>query len=606
MTEKQDPPSGLLSKVVRFVRNPTVSWTDLDAIDADRQGDYSKQVLKERIERSRDNDLVRRREFDQLRKLRQRGFKPGPQAEDPAARPSFFHSSLTAPGNRAGTLKKIDEIEAQMSQQWWKTEGAKRPAAASAAQPDASKWSKTPTSQHGPAVPPPPREVVEALKIQDANHARLRTQDTLHPSPAGGDRVGTAERIKAEPSLGHAQPLPGAGPAPAAPVQVAPMQAAPVQVAPMPVAPLAVQPAFVHHPDLEEAAIRFANGDYVGAESSLKEVLEQHAKDEPAQLLELWRTLFDLYRATGQHDAFEVAGIQFAAQFDRSPPLWFSMPEQLGLESTGSGAVAGRVQREFSWNAPPTITVPTLTALQAAMGRAAPPWKFTWSRVSAIDADALLALAKKFTQWADQTDPVAFIGADQLLALLEARTPSGDRQQNQAWWHLRMAALRLMGQPDEFEMVALDYCVTYEVSPPSWMPAKCPYQDDSDAARTVAMSGDAGVAQASGESPSPSPAGQTPEPPEAVVDGLVGVIEGDPNTALDEVVAQTSSYAVLRVPCERLVRIDFSAAGAVLNWAAEQKSDGRVVEFVQLHRLVAAFFNLVGIGEYGTIVVRKD
>jgi hypothetical protein len=40
----------------------------------------------------------------------------------PAAAPSFFQSSMPSkPDDRATTLKKIDEIEAQMSMQWWKT-----------------------------------------------------------------------------------------------------------------------------------------------------------------------------------------------------------------------------------------------------------------------------------------------------------------------------------------------------------------------------------------------------------------------------------------------------------------------------------------------------
>ena len=54
--------------MVRFVRNPTVNWTELDSIQEDKESQYSKQMLKEMIERKRRNDFVRRREFDQLRK----------------------------------------------------------------------------------------------------------------------------------------------------------------------------------------------------------------------------------------------------------------------------------------------------------------------------------------------------------------------------------------------------------------------------------------------------------------------------------------------------------------------------------------------------------
>ena len=78
--------SGLLSKVVRFVRNPTTNWSDLDQQDGDRDSGYSKQALKEMIERKRRNDFVRRREFDQLRKLRRREALQGQRTEDPTAR----------------------------------------------------------------------------------------------------------------------------------------------------------------------------------------------------------------------------------------------------------------------------------------------------------------------------------------------------------------------------------------------------------------------------------------------------------------------------------------------------------------------------------------
>ena len=68
----KDENAGLLSKVVKFVRNPTTNWSDLDQQEADRESNYSKQMLKEMIERKRRNDFVRKREFDMLRKMRRR------------------------------------------------------------------------------------------------------------------------------------------------------------------------------------------------------------------------------------------------------------------------------------------------------------------------------------------------------------------------------------------------------------------------------------------------------------------------------------------------------------------------------------------------------
>jgi hypothetical protein len=69
---------------------------------------------------SQRNDFVRRREFDMLRKLRQR--EAAAHAFEATVTPSSFNinSSSEKSEGRALTLKKIDEIEEQMSQQWWK------------------------------------------------------------------------------------------------------------------------------------------------------------------------------------------------------------------------------------------------------------------------------------------------------------------------------------------------------------------------------------------------------------------------------------------------------------------------------------------------------
>jgi hypothetical protein len=83
---------------------------------------------------------------------------------------------------------------------------------------------------------------------------------------------------------------------------------------------------FAHDPELEEASIRFANGDDKGAEAGLLEVLGP--KGSRVGHDETWLTLFDLYRATGQQDRFESAAIEFAGRFGRSAPQWFSIPKR--------------------------------------------------------------------------------------------------------------------------------------------------------------------------------------------------------------------------------------------------------------------------------------
>ena len=591
MSKEETPPAGgLLSKMVRFVRNPTVQWTELDSLTEDRESQYSKQMLKEMIERKRRNDFVRRREFDQLRKLRQREVLQGHRTEDASNRPSLFQSSMASPDERAVTLKKIDEIEAQMSQQWWK-----------------SKQSGNEAGETMPLTMPPGE-----------------TQPVSGPdTQAAADARAFAPTVPAT----LASPLAAASAAPTAPSPVAPLfandsmalgrfggvdaalQAEPEvhpsfsPTVPGGVAPVVVQlERFVHEPDLEEAAIRYANGDHEGAESGLLQVLEQHRQDDPEQQLELWMTLFDLYRATGQQDRFESLAIDFAAQYSRSAPLWFSLPDQLGVQVSSSdeaGDAPGR--REFSWNAPQRLAVSSVAALQASVERAASPWTLAWSRIAGIDDAAVPLLADLFTRWADKQGQFVFSGVDRLETLLEIMTQSGDRTSGTEWWRLRMSALRLMGRPDEFELVALDYCVTFEVSPPSWVAPKCGYSDDNASASAQPQANERDMlASDFGELTLPPPIDNGP----AAL--LSGVIEGDAVPLLQPLQELVKPGVPLVIACDKLMRIDFAAAGSVLNWAADLQSQGHVVHFQNLHRLIAVFFNVIGINEHAWVIPRKN
>lgn len=597
---KEDPPGSLLSKMARFVRNPTVNWAELDSIDEDRESQYSKQMLKEMIERKRRNDFVRRREFDQLRKLRQREALQGQRIEDPTARPSFFQSSFSPqPGDRAGTLKKIDEIEAQMSQQWWKGGAPGAPAAAVAVAASAG----APAADLD--MPPPVRPPLAQEDPVRHAHAFAPTE------PAGlADRLGLQQAAPGAAAAG-AEPLlfkgdswgaasAGAPLAPPAPLAGPPLADASAPAAAWRRGEPEAAPEFVHDPDLEEAAIRFANGDHAGAEAALREVLALHAGDAPAQQLEIWMTLFDLYRATGDHESFDALAIDFAASFHRSAPLWFSLPELVGAEASAPpGAPVAPLAREFKWSAPPTLGLQSVAALQASVQRAAGPCVLTWSRLQTIEPPAVAALADLFGQWADQTVQLVFQGVGSLLGVLQQLTPSGDRAAEPQGWRLHMAALRLMNRPEEFELVALDYCVTYEVSPPSWAPPRCSYGDDGEAAA-------GGLALAPVDDSQPAPGFEVSRPAhiDEPMPELRGRVEGDAAALLAPLLDMVPAGAPLVLVCDKLIRVDFAAAGSVLNWTAELEAQGRSVHFVRVPRLVAVFFNVIGINEHARIEPR--
>lgn len=590
MATKDNTNTGLLSKVAKFVRNPTTNWTDLDKQDPEPDNGYSKQALKEMIERKRQNDFVRRREFDQLRKLRNRD--PSAGNPDLAGRPSYFQSSMPSnPGERASTIKKIDEIEAQMSNQWWqgKTGGAKPPGAGSTAEP------------HARPEAPPAAPRAEA-QISDISYAATKLAPMVPEAAPHTHSDFTATQA----GMAHAElPAPRPSPRPEAAAR-APERSS-----------FTGSRAFttdivenVNDSDLEEAAIRFANGDDAGAEAALLEAVGSPTARR--EQIDIWSAaLFDLYRATGQQARFDSVALDFAERFGRSAPAWFSMPEVLGLKASGSvvRTLPSHLEEEPVWRSPTHLTQSGVDELQLALANASSPWYIDWGATEALAANSIVPLAGVVAQWAKSPIQLRFRNTHQLERALRAATPAGNKSVSQTAWQLRMDVLRILGLQDDFELVALEYCVTYEVSPPAWQDVRCTYVDESAPSRPPEHDAASPDSYLDTDPEAPDSEGLTlpmgyDSSPAAVVE-LTGEIQGEATESLARLERARLGGDRLVVSCANLIRVDFSAAGSILNWVASRQSEGCHVQFREVHRLVAAFFHVIGIHEHARIVLRS-
>lgn len=586
---KDDTVSGLLSKMVKFVRNPATSWSELDSVHTDRDDSVSKQLLKEMIERKRRNDFVRKREFDMLRKMRKHDAMAG-IVQDPGGRPSFFQSSMASkPDDRATTLKKIDEIEAQMSMQWWKTKS--HTASGSTVDPSLM------PQRNDTATQDPRLDKALPMAYRPTTPAELPSARLVAPvMPAQGQMLGrTLDSAIQVSVMGVLPTIEGYD------------SLAPV-FSPSGITPSDAKEIVAHDAELEEAAILFANGDDAGAEAGLLEILAPGGSRE--NHVETWLTLFDLYRATGEQDKFETAAIQFVERFDRSAPQWFSMPEMVKMMGAPTDKASNGPAAD--WICPSVLGMQTVAALKAAIARMAMPWRLDWSNLKAIEMAALEPLYRVFSVWATQPVQLRFMGEAQLQNVLLNATPSGDRNIDQNGWLLRMEALRVTHRPDDFELAALDFCVTYEVSPPAWESARCEYKTLDE--QGGVMDDQAIIGEVYRDSmPSSFAMGrdlelgvQSSRFSHLLSVELSGQIQGDAIAVLDKLEAKLEGADMMLISCVRLIRVDFSAAGTLLNWVSAREAESRSVQFLEVNRLVASFFNVIGITEHAKVLVRVD
>jgi ABC-type transporter Mla MlaB component len=233
--------------------------------------------------------------------------------------------------------------------------------------------------------------------------------------------------------------------------------------------------------------------------------------------------------------------------------------------------------------------------LQLAVERCSGTCVLDWQALRVIDAGAVDGLGKLFAHWCDQALKLEFRGYQSLDRALRTLTPSGDKTVKSNGWMLRLDVMRMLKQQDEFELVALEYCVTYEMSPPCWQDARCDCTLDLSADHQAVAVDVVNVTQAS--------AGLDAGP--IAQAEIEGEIVGDSIEMLARIDAGLGGVKQLVVSCDQLIRVDFSAAGSILNWVSSHKAKGRQIQFTQVSSIVAAFFNVIGINEQARVVIRN-
>ena len=335
-------------------------------------------------------------------------------------------------------------------------------------------------------------------------------------------------------------------------------------------------------PAVEEAAILYANGQLEAAEALLRDCLDGACRSERQP----WWMLFDLYQATGREPAFESIAIDYASHFETSPPAYSPMLAPLTTPSAPA----------FAGVTPTAILSGQLDAGAAAqlarvLASTLPLVRLDFSTVASATPEGCAVLLDALQTLRRAGRELVVAGADHLLAVLRPMLAIGDRTPGEAPWLLLLELLLLMNREKDFEETAMDYCVTFEVSPPSF---------EAPARAAVSV----------GASRGPGKGG-----PAAGGDHflLPGLVEGGSAALLDAIAAYAGQHASLVLDCSRLARIDYVAANALaarLRQLADHPGDDgstekRSIELRDLNHLVAALLRLLGVGDVARLYAHK-
>lgn len=325
------------------------------------------------------------------------------------------------------------------------------------------------------------------------------------------------------------------------------------------------------HPVVEEAAILFANGQDEAALASLEASAEAGGLGAAAD--QVWAMLFDLYQLLGKREVFEKRALDYSVRFEKSPPTWVEPARQtLGPALTTGGTAFVSFAGLLGESAEKTVR--QLEKIASAN----PVARVEFGKLQNVDLLGAEMLLKAMRAARKAKCELMMSGAEKLAELLKGKLEVGKRD-DEPIWLLLLELYQHMALQDPFEEWAVNYAITFEVSPPSWENRPPPKQ------------------------PKPMPVAAAPAEPDAFP--LVGEMYSAGSDAFRQLVEFASGREQVVVDCSALKRMDFVSAGLFLNTLTNLQITGSSVTIRNPNQLLYALFGVLGINQVAHVERRK-
>lgn len=328
-------------------------------------------------------------------------------------------------------------------------------------------------------------------------------------------------------------------------------------------------------PVIEEGAILFANGQ---ADQALARIEAALGGDSlGAWQLQVWLMLFDVLQHLGQKARFEEKALDFVVKFERSPPVWTEAPKAEKAPSVMRTGGAAHVALSG------TLSASSANALEQLrkMADKQPKLRVDFAKLQGVDEDGCRLLHEVLVALKKAKKQVYFSGEAQGLKLLRERAKPGDPSVSQSVWQLLLELYLQLGMQEEFEEAAVDFAVTYEVSPPSW---------EAPPPKT-------------GPPPEPEAPDAAAEPADAYY--IEGEVAGSNEALFGELEKYAETANPIVIDMSRTRRVDFVNAGKLLNVLEKLGSVDRPIVIRGVGAMIGALLAIMRITKIARVIPRK-
>jgi anti-anti-sigma regulatory factor len=329
-------------------------------------------------------------------------------------------------------------------------------------------------------------------------------------------------------------------------------------------------------PAVEEAAVLYANHLVGPATDVLKSAIAEESLGRSE--FSAYQMLFDLLHLQGAKDDYEKYALDFVVKFEQSAPAWRDR------KPTPPASTASFAPMIHFRDALDASIVPQLERIKQLATKHA-KLRLEFSNIKSADVVGCELMLRVLSAFSLANHEIELNGTEPLINAVKSLLEVGRKDASPAAWDLLLKLYQITDRQKPFEDVAVDYCVTYEVSPPSWEPPPKNVH--------VVDSSPGGFANSMIEGGLPD------EIP------LTGEIKGNAEALIKTIESAFLTRNTVILNCKALERIEFSAAGSLLIPLTQWSNSGKQIEFRELNHLIAGLFITLGIHQLATVQRRK-
>ena len=305
-------------------------------------------------------------------------------------------------------------------------------------------------------------------------------------------------------------------------------------------------------PALENAALLYASGQAIAARQILASALTHEPESRTSPLA--WHAQFDLLQRAHERAAFEQLALEYVAVFERSPPPW----DDAILPSAKTAAPGAGYLAFTNLTAKAALELPGRAARYSTL-------RIDVATLSEFEDTGCRRLVDILRRLRRQSYSVGWQGVEALWRRIDEKIKPGTAQ-NEGLWLFALELLQWQNNQAEFEERAINYAVTFEVSPPSWEPLA---RKQEQAAVALLPAADSHT--------------------------LKGVLVGPADLQISALHDFADPRRLVKIDMTQVERFDFVCGGALQNAVSNFETNGKDVQILGASPIVQALLVLIGV-----------